>query len=722
VRVRGAAAYGAAALVSILAAHLLLQLWRANLSVPFDDGGDASLHGMVVKAIVEHGGYLTNSNLGAPGGLDLHDYPVWADDRLHRLLVRFMARFTGDWALIDNLCFILGFPVVTLSAMAVLRRLGIGYGPAAVGGILYSFLPSRVLAREGHGLAQAFWQVPLLVLVLVWVCSSDPPLVGQGDRPARIRLRAAGARATAALALCVLCGWSSFQVSYLGACLLVAGGLWAAVERRSVRNALSGALLAGALGAVVVANGLPTWVYQVRHGRNEAAMSWSAGEVVGLRITEMLVPVRGHRVPALAQLNRLYHAADRPGEARDTSLGAVGAAGFLGLLGVLFTRRRSSSPDDPLESIATLNGLALLVATVGGLGSLVALLAFPQMRTYARMGEIIGFFAIFAAALALHRLERRNRRLGIAASIAVLVLGLLDQTSPAAVPRYETVQRRYESDGDLVARIEAALGPGAIVFQLPYVAFPGGPEVERLAPHDLFRPYLHSRALRWTYPAMRGRASDVWARDISTRAPAAMLDALSAEDVKGVLIHRAGYPDLVPPIERDLEDLLHAPPLVSRDGLLAFFDLSKYSIPPWLAELPARARARAIELTYHPVAFRWNDGCYDLETDGPHAFRWCANRGRIGIHNELGVSRRLTIRGVLIPASGPAHLKLDGLLSVTLDLPPEGASFELTIQLPSGDHEVRFVEDGATVDAPADPRTLAWRLRDFAVQETTPPL
>jgi phosphoglycerol transferase len=720
--VRAGVAYGAAASISTVAAFILLRLWRADLRVPFDYGGDWPLHGMVVKAIVEHGRYLTNPNLGAPGGLELYDYPLWADDTLHLLVIRVMALFSGDWALVANLHFILGFPAITLCSMAVLRRLGIGYGPAAVGGVLYSFLPARVLSGEGHLFVEALCQVPLLALVLVWVCSDDPPLVAGGDRSGRIRLQLGSARSMAALALCVLCGLSSLRYSYFGACLLALGGAWAALDRGLARNALSGALLAAVLGVVVVANGLPTWADQVRHGRNEAATAGLAGEVHGLRIAELLVPVRGHRVAALARLNRLYHAGDRPssGEPRDTSLGSVGAAGFVGLLALLVVRRRSPSRDDPLTAIVALNGLALLVATVGGLGSLVALHAIAQFRAYAGMHVIIAFFAIFAAALALDRLERKEHWLGVAASVAVLVLGLLDQASRAAVPSYEGVRRKYESDGDLVARIEAALGPGAIVFELPYVAFPGGPGLEGLGPYDLFRPYLHSRTLRWTYPGMRGRASDVWARDVSTRAPAAMLEALAAQDVKGVLIHRAGYPDPVPAVERDLQDWLHARPRVSKDGLLSFFDLSKSAVPGWLAELPPAQRARASELAYHPVAFRWNDGCYDLEKYGPQStFRWCSNRGRIGIHNELGYPRRLTIRSILVPATGPAHLKLDGLLSVTLDLSPAGTSFEATIQLPPGDHEVRFVEDGAPIDAPADPRTLAWKVRDFAVEETT---
>src|SRR4051812_23634649 len=73
---RAAGAYAAVGAASLVAAFLLLQLWRAVLRVPFGYDGDTLPTGMVVKTIVERGWYLNNPRLGGPTGLHLHDFPI----------------------------------------------------------------------------------------------------------------------------------------------------------------------------------------------------------------------------------------------------------------------------------------------------------------------------------------------------------------------------------------------------------------------------------------------------------------------------------------------------------------------------------------------------------------------------------------------------------------------------------------------------------------------
>src|SRR5262245_37448642 len=109
------AGYAAAALLAACAAAWLLDLPRADLRVPFDYRGDTLLYGLTAKAIVDHGWYLTNPLLGAPFGLELHDYPF--ADGFHHLVLRGMAVLSSDWALNFNLYFLLGFPLIALAAL-----------------------------------------------------------------------------------------------------------------------------------------------------------------------------------------------------------------------------------------------------------------------------------------------------------------------------------------------------------------------------------------------------------------------------------------------------------------------------------------------------------------------------------------------------------------------------------------------------------------------------
>jgi hypothetical protein len=723
---RSALAYASAAILASAAAVVFLELWRADFHVPFLYGGDELLHALVVKSVLDHGWYLTNPNLGAPAGLQLYDYPVCADDTVHLLAIKALGLFSTDWAFVQNLYFLLGFPLIALSAMAVFRRLGAGHVPSIVGAVLYSFLPSRLLNGEAHLFLDVFYQVPLAILVMLWVCGAEPPLVEAGRRPGSIRFGVRSRRSKAAIALCLFCGSSSLYYSFFTACLLVAGGLWASFDRRSIRQALSGVTLAALLGATVAANGLPTIAYEIRHGVNDAAALRAPREadVYGMRMAQLLLPVDDHRVPALARLKRWYAAGRAfPVETTTTSLGLVGSVGFLTLLGLLLAGRRRDGPDgDPLRPIAVLNAIAVLLATVGGFGSLFALLVTARIRSYARINVLIGFFALVPVVLGLHRARASHPRLATFAALAILVVGLLDQVAPTAVPPYEPEQRTYAGEADIVHRIEATVGPDAMIFELPYMGFPEAPPIARLGNYDLIRPYLHSRTLRWSFPAMHGRASDLWAITLSKLDPASLLDAVRAIGSKGILVDRAGYAEAPPSIETALRGLVGAPPMVSRDGRLAFFDVSHVSR---VASLDARSlspeeRERRIEVASHPLVFGWTDGCYDVELvkDDGTAFRWCRGSGVIGVQNELPYPRRVTLRATLFPASTPARIAFDSAwFGAEFDLAAAGTALEREVDVPPGYHEIRFRADGQAADVPADPRTLVWRIQDFSFDE-----
>ncbi len=722
---RAAAAYAAAISISVVAAVSLLQLWKADLHVPFDYGGDALLFAFVIKTVVERGWYWVNPNAGAPGGFELNDYPFTAHDTFHVFLIKVMTWCTSDWALVFNAYFLVGFPLITLSAMAVLRHFRIGYGPATVGSVLYAFLPSRLLMGEGHLFLDSFYQVPLAILVILWLCEEDPPIVpaarGTSDRAKRWPgLDVRRGRSIVALLICALVASTSLYYAFFSICLLVGAGIWASVVRRSSRNAVAGVALAGVIVAGLGANGLPTILYQVRHGSNVEVgerKTWEA-EAYGMKIAQLLLPVDGHRLPSLQRLKAHYNAtAPIGGDGTVTSLGLVGDVGFLVLLGALFSGRRfGRGSGEVLRPLAVLNLFSVLLGTVGGFGSLIALLVSPQIRTYSRLSVFIAFFAIFAVAALLEGLCRWHPRLGYPVLPLVLVLGLLDQVTPYAVRSYGATKTRYASDGALVRRLEASVPPGAAIFELPYMSFPEPPWNNLMADYDPIRPYLHSRALRWSYPAMHGRGGDRWAHDVSEREPSKMLETLADAGFNGILIDRDGYLDHAAAVEAALGAVLRAAPVVSRNGRLSFFDMTSFVRLVATARTPEEvARMRAI--FEHPLDLRWTHGFFDLERGPNRSWRWCEATGELDVDNETEWGRTMTIRTTIVAARSPARLILAGdLLSETVDL-VDAVPFVREIDVPPGHHTIRFACDGEPAVAPEDPRTMVWRAEDFVIDE-----
>ena len=94
------AAYGLAALLAVLASAWVLRLWKADLGVPFEYKADALINHLLIKTLIDRGWYLHNDAVGAPGGLDMHDFPL--ADSLYFALLKLVSLTARDFATTIN--------------------------------------------------------------------------------------------------------------------------------------------------------------------------------------------------------------------------------------------------------------------------------------------------------------------------------------------------------------------------------------------------------------------------------------------------------------------------------------------------------------------------------------------------------------------------------------------------------------------------------------------
>jgi phosphoglycerol transferase len=727
--------YGAVALAAVVEAVVVLRLWQADLRIPFDYRGDAVFFEMMVKTVVDHGWYLTNPQLGAPGVLAMHDFPQ--AEGIHLLAIKVMSLFSGDWALLINIYFLLGFPLIAVSALAVLRHLRVAPVPAAVASILYAFLPSRLLIGEVHFYLSVFFQVPLAILVALWLSGEDPPLLAPGARPWRPRLALRSRRSVAAIAIAVLVSGTGIYYAFFTGVLIVAASVWTAVVRRSPRHVLAGAAVCAVIVAGLGVQSIPVLLHRHRMGPNSqvAARSIGEAEAYGLKIAPMLLPVNNHRIAALAHLKDRYdRATGTPEEVATINLGVVGAAGFLILLGFLF-RRTDPDGAEPSgagtdndrralwASLARLNLAALLLATTGGFGALFALVVLPQIRAYARLHVYIAFFALFGVALLLDRLGRARPQAGLLASAAVLFVGLADQTTPAMVPAYARRAHEFHADASFVRDLEARLPAGAQIFQLPYLRFPeaGSLPGTALVDYDPLRPYLHSRTLRWSYPTMFGRSGDDWTCAVAEQPIPDMVRVLVDAGFDGVLVDRGGYPDQGAAIVGALSAAVDAASSFTAPGYhRVFFDLRSERRRTEAGLTPAERALRRQQALERPL-LGWRYGFFAAENDRDGPFRWCAGDCWIAIINPSAGAAQVDLSMRLAAAQPPASLRVIGdLWTETITLAPGGTPIARTLRVPPGTHWIRLRSDGAPAIAPKDPRRLVFRAYDAHLRPAGP--
>lgn len=743
--------YVLAVVVCLLILSWIMQLWRADLRIPFTYTGDSYVYSMFIKGIVDNGWYYHNPAVGAPTGLEMYDFPL--PDNFHFLTLKLLALFTSDHALILNLFFLLTFPLTTLTSLFTFRQFSISYLPSLVGSLLYTFTPYHFFRGEGHLFYSAYYMVPLMVLIVLWIYSGKLQLIKRNAETGRPSLNFRNGKVIFAFVVAIIIGSSGAYYSFFGCFLMLVAAVLAFIRNRDRYPIVNAIILTAVISLTIFANLAPSLLYVRKHG-NPQSMPRSAGEAerFGLKIAQLLLPITAHRVPFMARLKHDYSHAPLTNENNNSSLGLAGAAGFVLLLGVLFTYRRAEDdPEDPVDLLPTLSKLnlaALLLATIGGFGSLFALVISPHIRSYNRISVYVAFFSLFAIVLVLEWIAQRkvrtnNGRIIFAVALVVLlVLGVLDQTGKHFVPNYAGLREEYGDNREFIARVEQTVPNSSMVFQLPYIPFPEHPPVHKMLDYDHLRAYLQSKSLRWSYGAIRGRYGDEWQKSVSLLPVPEFLENLSLAGFNGVYVDRNGYEDKGAKIESELTKLLGTTPVTNHTERFAFYPMleynkqvrQKYSEEEWLAKKAA---------VFPSVMFYWRHGFWDIEyarkeplapeldtekntqqkSTSPEViprenWRWCSASGELDIENTSDRDIKLLLEMSFSTVHEQyADLTISGAHSDQLQINREPRPYTVTLNVRPGHNLLRFTSNAKPADIPEDPRQLVFRVNNFRFKE-----
>jgi phosphoglycerol transferase len=111
-----------------------------------------------------------------------------------------------------------------------------------------------------------------------------------------------------------------------------------------------------------------------------------------------------------------------------------------------------------------------------------------------------------------------------------------------------------------------------MVFQLPQHTFPEYGRRFQMYDYSLFRGYLHSRQLRWSYGALRGREAEVHGQ-LALQTPPKLIDTLIEAGFSGLYVDRRGYEAGAPDLVRAILRRIPQEPITNRDHSLLFFRL-----------------------------------------------------------------------------------------------------------------------------------------------------
>jgi phosphoglycerol transferase len=708
--------YGIAAVAALAVFMAVFHLWRTDLSVPFSYSGDALGLGAGVKGLSENSWYTSNPALGAPFGQEGGDYPV--PDLLHLGALKLLSLLGQNFAFTMNLYYCLSFPLTAIIALAVFRRYGISFLVSLVFSLLFAFLPYHIYRGTTHLFLACYFTLPLIFVTALELAAGETIVQRAGSGAPR------GLALWKTVAIALVTGASGLYYAFFATYLTFVAGMLGGSRRRSWRPVIEACLVCGLLLVVLVGATAPSLIYRYQHGGNAVAAQRNPAEAefYGLRLTQLLLPIPGHRLPLLRDVRHEYDqigTAIPPNENSYSSLGFTGTAGLLLLIVVLLTDPPRGPLIDRLRALSVLNIAAVALATMGGFSTIVAFTITSGIRGYNRISPFIGFLCLFGLALVADTLARRSRhRRAIHAALAcLLVLGLLDQTPFEPLPSYAETKARFGNDDLFVTRIESSLPGGSMIFQLPFMHWPENGSLGGMPDYEPLRGYLHSKALRWSYGAMRGRYADSWLEKVSAQPVPELLSTLAVAGFSGISVDVLGYEDRAAKLIAQLRGVLNEEPITNGSDLF-FFDV--------------RAFAKRLKNQYKegdwqtfrqgvlsPVAVSWTQGCSVLEgSSAALNWRWCGSTAELALENVSTETRRITISMDVEAARQEAStLRVSSpVWNQRIAIPSrQSAKVHIQASAPPGRTAIRFVSDARKLLVPGDSRTLVFRFLNFRI-------
>jgi len=675
----------------------VLELWKADLRVPFCYDGDANLNAIWIKGIIDNGWYLQNNYLGTPFGQVLYDYPFL--NNLDFIVLKLISIFTADYALVMNLFFLMTFPLTMLSTMYVFRHFKVSYPLSILGGLLFAFTPYHFFRGEAHLWLASYFMLPLMVMVIFWVYRGEPIFFKYNALTDKMELDLINSKSLASLTIAFLISFTYMYYPFFSCFFLLIAGISSYTSQRSKHCLIRSFILIAVIVLGIIISLSPSIIYQDIHGKNpEAAIrSPLETEYFGLKIVQLLMPIPGHRIPFLAEITNKYISfAPLVNENQSSSLGLIGSLGFLLLIIWVLFRNTNIVAVIPAEIRTYLDGLglfnisAVLLATIGGFGGVFALLVTPQFRCYNRISIFIAFFSIFAMVLILESLSKKfantqKRKIIFYALIClILPLGILDQTSPSFIPSYDKIKADYYDDEQFIREIETVMPKDAMIFQLPYVPFPEHPPVYRMTDYEHIKGYLHSHHLRWSYGAMKGRDADQWQEAVVNKPVDEMIFLLSTAGFNGIYIDSYGYEDGGSHLISTVSNILGTSPIISNNSRLYFFDMTEYN-----------QQMQTSKMTQQDIHLAMN-GWHGLENWAEIPTQWMTDKATLLIYSST--DHNATINFQVVSFHRPRTLDIyanDQFVQQTT-VPTSFVSVSIPIQLYKGENIIRLhVPEGA---------------------------
>lgn len=454
-------------LVILFVFVIAFRAWNIDFTAPvLYAGGDDLAHGSYIARAMKGDLYVwTDSHRGYPYGEETYSFPaipwcavIWG---------YIVGLLTSSYAFAINSYYILGFCACGFIFSYVARKLGISYGCALIGGILYAFPQFHAIHGIGHLTASSYFAVPLVVMICIWTMTKEKWDINKSDK-------------IVIFLSCFLICVSDLFYAFWGCMIIFLCGLFTLFRKKYTNFIVSIIAIAG----IAVITGIllsPAIIHSFTAETSTAQRTAADAYYWGLKLVSLIIPwMEGH---PLSFLKTMYVENSLPaGENLWNYMGIFAIFGLIFMVISVFRMEKDGKENNIIKSLMYINTWIMLIGVSGGLGTAVALLITSKVRVYNRIFVYIYCVCILAFLFLLNRIfeKYRLKKKGyIIVACIMISLHLFDmQYLPITNLNSETwpYNRRssvsYHSDEEFVARLEEILLDEAKILYLPYIGYP----------------------------------------------------------------------------------------------------------------------------------------------------------------------------------------------------------------------------------------------------------
>jgi len=553
-----------------------------NIDTLFGFSGDIISISTLIKSIIDNGWFLTNNYLGYPGSFQFHDY--YLSQPMDFFIIWVLSIFSDNYAFIYNIYYMLTFFFVGIASFHVcFRHFNFSFYSSTVVSVLFAFLPYHFF-RYAHLLLCNYMFIPFGVAVLFYLITFDNNVQFNRKIIQNNQFRFL-------IIFSVLSPLGNFYYVAFISILMFCFSAIVMFRTKSYKAIIVSFFSTIIMSISFILSLLPNILYVLINGSNQDSFSKTRNiidlDLYSLRISQLLLPVDLHQFDFIHKMKTKFNAGLlNVNENATVSMGIIATIGFIMLLFLLFKNNKNKIQD----FISIGNIISVLLFTMGGILSIVFFMFYYVtdiifLRAFNRGSIIIAYFSLLGFAIVLECFFENIVRRKIFKTIIMLVfiiIGLFDQT-----PRlhwYQVSEQIKNTETkeifEFINRIENQYNVYTLinVFQYPIQDFPGNMKYRngRLGEYDLFKPYLYSKKINWSFGAMRGRSSFMWQESLVNKTLSQQIENIIYAGFNGIYLDSNGYDDAGKNIVKNLKDILLYDPIYSSTKRMVYFNLDSY--------------------------------------------------------------------------------------------------------------------------------------------------